>query len=95
MITKTFNSLDDVVHQYPISNPAWRFLDTIIVADAAELEHQVQGGPKFWTNMYDPWNRKFQYNPIPIYDKNNGDIIAWDHTTTVCGFKVKLKIFND
>lgn len=86
-----YNTVQDILKEFPQQNSAWTALDSCFVADASELGIPPKGS---FRKAKDPWNRSFPNPPRPITNKEN-ELVAWHFTTTVNGQEVECRILND
>jgi len=88
-----YESVQDILKEFPQSNSAWMPLDTCFVADASDLGLRA-GNPPTVDNIRDPWGRRFPCPPRPITDEDH-DLVAWHFTTTVNKQEIECRVFND
>jgi hypothetical protein len=90
---RIYNSMLDVVKEYPVRVPAWVPLDDCFVADASDFRLKPGQIPML-NRVRDPWNRRFPCVSRPVSNKE-GELVAWHFTTTVNGQEIECRIFND
>jgi murein tripeptide amidase MpaA len=82
-----YNSIKDILKEYPQRNLAWTAGEENFSAEASELEMQ---------NHRDPWNRKFpNQEGYKKFFSEYGELEYYILTTTVNGYLVKCIVFND
>ena len=80
-------TLETLLGKYPQRNKEW---------DA----HSDRGTPCFYTEASDlagggdPWDRPLPQEYTVVRD-GEGEVMYWEHVTTVAGQKVLLRIYND
>lgn len=82
-----YNSVTDILREYPQKNSIWNPLDSEFVAEMSDFTGQ---------KILDPWNRGLIGPLKPHRDGTiDNEIICWTTVTTVNGHKIVLRIFND
>jgi len=95
-----FTNIIELICKYPLKNSAWTVTDAdkaVIYADASDLGLRPGVSPFAAGkngHLLDPWKRKFPHPPMR-QSNEDGDIQFWVFETTVAGFPVRCKIFND
>ena len=84
----------EILRKYPVRNSAWAASQENsrrFIAEASSLGLLVAQGVESAT---DPWNRKFR--ELATETRNvDGDTEYWTQMTSVAGFAVECRIYND
>ena len=80
-----YNSVQDVLREFPARNNTWMALDSGFCVEISDFGKRP---------IYDPWGRPIPGKLTEFRDSEN-ETTHWIGTTTVNGFPIRLTIFND